>query len=96
MNLQYFHHGTILSEITGMIDPNRSGRGDAHPRVTGCTSLQGAFETLGEARAYMKKMGATQAKEVIKVDAGDTAPLNGNGFYAVANGVKPGICELYR
>lgn len=86
----------MLSEILGTIGSNRGGRGDAHPRVTGCTSLQSAFETLGEARAYMKKMGATQIKEVIKVDAGETAPLNGNGFYAVANGVNPGIYDLYR
>lgn len=58
--------------------------------------MQGAFGILGEARAYMKKMGATQAKEVIKIDAGETAPLNGNGFYAVAKRVNPGIYDLYR
>lgn len=96
MNLQYFRHGNMLSEITGMIGPNRSGRGDAHPWVTGCTLSHGAFDTLEDARAYMKRMGATQAKEVIKVDVGQTAPLNGNGFYAVANGVNPGIYDLYR
>ncbi|KAJ6118768.1 SinR repressor/SinI anti-repressor dimerization [Penicillium samsonianum] len=44
----------------------------------------------------MNKMGTTQAKEVMKVDAGKTAPLNGKGFYAVANGVNPGIYDLYR
>lgn len=86
----------MLSEFAGLIGPNRSGRGDAHPRVTGCASVHGAFETLGEARTYMKEMGTAQAKEVMKADAGKTAPLNGNGFYAVANGVKPGIYDLYR
>lgn len=86
----------MLSEIAGMIDPNRSGRGDAHPRVTVCASLHCAFKTLEEARTYMEKMGTTQPKEVLKVDAGNTAPLNGNGFYAVANGSYPGIYNLYQ
>jgi viroplasmin and RNaseH domain-containing protein len=58
--------------------------------------LHGAFETLEEAHTYMKRMGVTQVKEVIKVDAGETAPLNGNGFFAVANGINPGIYNLYR
>lgn len=84
------------SEVAGMIGSNRSGRGDAHPRVTGCTSLHSAFETLEEARTYMKKMGTTQPKEILKLDAGETAPLDGNGYYAVANGVNPGIYDLYR
>lgn len=44
----------------------------------------------------MEKMGATQAKKVIKEGAGETAPLKGNGFFAVANGAKPGIYPFYR
>lgn len=64
--------------------------------MTGCASLYGAFETLEEAHTYMKGMGVTGAKEVNKVDAGKTAPLNGNGFFAVANGINPGIYNLYR
>lgn len=44
----------------------------------------------------MGRIGVTQVKEVMKVDAGETAPLNGNGFFAVANGINPGIYSLYR
>ncbi|KAB8077674.1 hypothetical protein BDV29DRAFT_167919 [Aspergillus leporis] len=91
-------HNEYYAAFTGRVEEPTifSSWGDAHPRVTGCTSLHGAFETLEDARAYMKRMGATQAKEVMKVDAGETAPLNGNRFYAVANGVNPGIYDLYR
>ena len=64
--------------------------------MTGCASLHAACETLEEAHAYMKRMGVAQAKTVMKIDAGKTAPLNGNGFFAVANGKSPGIYDLYR
>lgn len=39
----------------------------------------------------MQEDVTTQAKEVMKVDAGESAPLNGNDFYTAANGVDPGI-----
>lgn len=86
----------MLPEIAGIIGPNRSGRGDAHPRVTGCTSSYGAFKSLEEVRTYMKDIGVTQAKEVTKADVGETAPLYGSGFYTVVNRVNLGIYGLYR
>lgn len=44
----------------------------------------------------MEEMGVIKAKEIIKSEAGETTPLDGNGFYAVANGAKPGIYPFYR
>lgn len=46
-------------------------------------------------------MGATKVKEAIKDGAGETTPIGGNGFYAVANGKKtpvsiPFISRYYR
>lgn len=64
--------------------------------MTGCKSTSKSFFTLQEARAYMERMGATKAKEIIKSGAGETTPLGGNGFYAVANGAKPGIYPFYQ
>lgn len=67
-------------------------RGDAHPRVTGCSSGLKAFVTLEDAREYMKRKGVTEPKEVIKDGAGETTPLRDDqAFYAVAHGRKPGI-----
>ena len=43
----------------------------------------------------MERMGASKVKEVIKNPPGETIPLGGNGFYAVANGKKPGIYPFY-
>ena len=69
-----------------------SDRGDAHPRVTGCASVQKAFLTLEDARGYMTKKGVTAPKEVIKNGAGSTTPVSDSeAFYAVAHGRKPGI-----
>ncbi|KAI2788539.1 hypothetical protein POX_e06557 [Penicillium oxalicum] len=72
-----------------------SSWGDAHPRITGCESKYKSCWTLQEARTYMERMGATKVKEVIKSGAGETTPLGGNGFYAVANGKRPGIYPFY-
>ena len=44
----------------------------------------------------MESMGVSKAKEIIKSGAGETTPLGGNGFYAVANGAKPGIYPYYQ
>jgi hypothetical protein len=44
----------------------------------------------------MERMGATNVKEVVKSGAGETTPLGGNGFYAVANGANPGIYHFYQ
>ncbi|KAK4103556.1 hypothetical protein N658DRAFT_494048 [Parathielavia hyrcaniae] len=69
-----------------------SSWGDAHPRVTGCRSVHKSFDTIEEAREYMKKMGATRPQEIIKDGAGDTTPTwNSEAFYAVANGTRPGV-----
>lgn len=75
---------------------NLNRRGDAQPRVTGCTSKYKSCYTLQEARTYMEEMGVIKAKEIIKSEAGETTPLDGNGFYAVANRAKPGIYPFYR
>ncbi|OQD75566.1 hypothetical protein PENANT_c148G03786 [Penicillium antarcticum] len=40
-------------------------------------------------------MGARNPKEIFKSGAGETTPLGGNGFYAVANGANPGIYPFY-
>lgn len=60
--------------------------------------LEGICElyTIEDARTYMKENGAAGCKEIIKDGAGKTTPLNGEGFYAVANRVKPGIYRLYQ
>lgn len=63
--------------------------------MTGCTSKSKGFSTLQEARAYMEMMGVTKANEIIKCGAGETTPLDGNGYYAVANGANPGIYPFY-
>ncbi|KAJ5896413.1 uncharacterized protein N7473_005812 [Penicillium subrubescens] len=91
-------HNEYYAVFTGRVEEPTifSSWGDAHPRVTGCTSSHRAFETLEEAHAYMKGRGVAQAKTVMKIDAGKTAPLDGNGFFAVANGKSPGIYDLYR
>ena len=64
--------------------------------MTGCISTSKSFSTLHEARAYMERMGVAKAKEIIKCGAGETTPLDGNGYYAVANGANPGIYPFYR
>jgi hypothetical protein len=40
-------------------------------------------------------MGVIKAKKTIKNGAEETTPLDGNGFYAVANGAEPGIYPFY-
>lgn len=44
----------------------------------------------------MKSKGVTDFKEVIKSEAGETTPLGGDIFYAVANGANTGIYHFYR
>lgn len=73
-----------------------SGRGDAHPRITGYPLDYKSFIRLDEARDYMKERGVTDFKEVIKSEAGETTPLDGDVFYAVANGANPGIYHDYQ
>ncbi len=74
-----------------------SDRGDAHPRVTGCSSEHAAFFTLEDAREYMKSKGVVESKEVIKDGAGETTPQwDSQAFYAIANGKKPGIYEYWQ
>jgi hypothetical protein len=64
--------------------------------MTGCRSEIKSCYTLQEAYVYMERMGATNVKEVVKSGAGETTPLGGNGFYAVANGANPGIYHFYQ
>lgn len=72
-------------------------RGDAHPRVTGCDAVHKGFSTLMKAREYMSKKGVADPKVVIKHGAGETTLiLNGDGFYAVAHGKRPGIRQEFR
>ncbi len=72
-------------------------RGDAHPRVTGCSSVHKAFLTLEDALGYMKRKGVTAPKAVIKEGAGSTTPVrDSQAFYAVAHGRKPGIYPYWQ
>jgi hypothetical protein len=69
---------------------------EAHPRAIGCPAVQAAFPTIEKAREFMTKKGFSKCKEVIKCTALDTTPERGSmGFYAVANGVNPGIREAW-
>ena len=43
----------------------------------------------------MKQKGAITVNEIIKSGAGETSPLDGQGFYAVANGRNPGVYPFY-
>jgi len=73
-----------------------SSWGDAHPRVTGCTSVFKGFVTIEEAREHMKKNGVMNPKEIIKDGAGSTTPRCGSdAFYAVANGRQPGTYRCF-
>ncbi|KAL3421822.1 hypothetical protein PVAG01_05978 [Phlyctema vagabunda] len=87
-NMEYY------AVIRGRIDEPTifSSWGDAHPRVTGCSSVHKAFLTLEDALGYMKRNGVTAPKVVIKEGAGSTTPVrDSQAFYAVAHGRKPGI-----
>ncbi|KAJ6125955.1 hypothetical protein N7471_010448 [Penicillium samsonianum] len=64
--------------------------------MTGCRSQSKSCYTLQEAGTYMESVGASDAQEVLKSGAGETTPLGGNGFYAVANGANPGIYPFYQ
>ncbi|KAL0942304.1 fungal specific transcription factor [Colletotrichum truncatum] len=69
-----------------------SSWGDAHPRVTGCHAKFKGFDTIDKARLYLKGLGASEHKEVIKNGNIPTTPeWNSEAFYAVAYGSKPGI-----
>lgn len=90
-----FHPGTIYDKRERKLT-NYFGRGDAHPRVTGCPAEHKAFVTIEKAREYMKKMKVTKHTEVIKDGAGETSPLwNTKAYYAVAHGKQPGIYEYW-
>ncbi|KAG9235622.1 hypothetical protein BJ875DRAFT_503914 [Amylocarpus encephaloides] len=87
-NMEYY------AVVSGRIDEPTifSSWGDAHPRVTGCSSVHKAFVALEDAREYTKSKGVKEPKEVIKDGAGETTPPRGSqAFYAVAHGRKPGI-----
>ncbi|KAK4075244.1 hypothetical protein Purlil1_12718 [Purpureocillium lilacinum] len=84
--------------IKGRVDEPTifSSWGDAHPRVTGCSSKHKGFHTIEAAKNWMRKHGVKRPNEVIKDGAGETTPLPGSrAFYAVANGKKPGITEYW-
>lgn len=67
-------------------------RGDAHPRVTGCSNRHKGFLTIEEARKYMAKHGVAEYDEVIKDMSVDTTPKRMSmAYYAVAFGRDPGI-----
>ncbi|KAK6065238.1 hypothetical protein SCUP234_12653 [Seiridium cupressi] len=73
-----------------------SSWGDTHPRVTGCVSIFKGFRTLGEARTYLEDRRASEPQEILKNEAGETTPIwNSMGFYAVANGERPGIYNYW-
>ena len=96
-SLQFFRHGSSLRENGDEYRINlRLDRGDAHPRVTGCTATHRAFETIEEARQYMADKEVSEYKEVIKDTALDTTPKRGSmAYYAVAHGEDPGIRNVW-
>lgn len=98
-NLRSFLPGIFLS-FPGILVRLRliiPDRGDAHPRVTGCSSVHKAFLSLEDARGYMKKKGVTAPKEVIKDGAGSTTPVrDSQAFYAVAHGRNTGIYPYWQ
>ncbi|KAF2135166.1 uncharacterized protein K452DRAFT_293426 [Aplosporella prunicola CBS 121167] len=73
-----------------------SSWGSVHPLVTGCRSVHQGFPTLEEAKQYMRKKGIESFKECIQEGAGNTTPIRGQEcYFAVANGVRPGIYRNY-
>ncbi|KFY37956.1 hypothetical protein V495_06827 [Pseudogymnoascus sp. VKM F-4514 (FW-929)] len=84
--------------VNGRVDEPTifSSWGDVHPRVTGCHAKYKAFLTAEAARAYMKKEGVAEPREVIKAGAGMTSPSWGSdAYYAVAHGKQPGITPYW-
>lgn len=71
-NLRSFRPGTFLSDLVVRKRLIAFVRRDAHPRVTGCSSVHEAFFTLEDVREDMKRKGVTEPKEVIKDGAGET------------------------
>jgi viroplasmin and RNaseH domain-containing protein len=60
--------------------------------VTGCKSKHKGFFKIEEARKFMEDNKVTKHKEVIKDMAVDTTPKEeSEAYYAVANGLIPGI-----
>ena len=73
-----------------------SGRGDAHPRVTGRDSKREAFYTVEEAKCYLKEWEVEAPREVIIAGAGETTPIrNSEAFYAVAHGKQLGVTPYW-
>jgi viroplasmin and RNaseH domain-containing protein len=71
-------------------------RGHVHPRVTDCENLYKSFCSIQEARDYMKQNGCASFKEITKDTALDTiATKYDKAYYAVANGAKPGIYNVW-
>lgn len=86
--------------------PTRSGlehtftdfnRGDVHPRVTWYPdNVFKGFPTLDKACEYLKAKGIYQYATDIKPISLDIVPENGSQcYYAVANGVHPGIYKRW-
>ena len=88
---------SILYQHTPLeTDWQSTNRGDAHPRVTGCSNLFKGVRTLEEACEYMETHGIYHYRKEIKQTALDTTPRNQkDGFYAVANGKNPGIYPIW-
>ena len=95
MNLQSSHRGIVHQLRDGRSHANSFGRGDAHPRVTGCHAVHKAFRTIVDARAYMEKNKIFNFKEVIKSREDTTPEVDTAAYYAVAHGAKPGIHEKW-
>jgi viroplasmin and RNaseH domain-containing protein len=71
-------------------------RGDAHPRVIGCTAEFKRFVSIQKARDYMEQKGIVGYKEIIKDTALETTPeRKDKAYYAVAHGANPGIREFW-
>ncbi|CAI6226428.1 unnamed protein product [Periconia digitata] len=73
-----------------------SSWGDAHPRVTGCEAVMKGFASIEKARQYMKELGISECKEVIKETALNTTPANNDtAYYAVAYGSEGPCIKPY-
>ncbi|CAI9629792.1 unnamed protein product [Alternaria burnsii] len=84
--------------VTGRLEEPTifSSWGHAHPRVTDCENLYKSFRSIEEARDYMKQNGCAKFEEIIEDTALDTtATKHDTAYYAVANGAKPGIYNVW-
>jgi viroplasmin and RNaseH domain-containing protein len=64
--------------------------------VTGCKSVHKSFDSIEKARDYIEQNGFARCTEIIKETALETTPTRNNmAYYAVANGAKPGIYDVW-